>query len=148
MDLSLLPDGGLGWLDASGPKSQIVLSTRIRLARNLAGHTFSQRSTDDERLAVLDRVLEAAAASERLKRNVSFRLDALERGDRQLLHERHLVSKELAGLDQGRAGPRAGILGQARPLGMGHAASRIDAPARGWPRPAREGPDVPLALLE
>ena len=33
MDLSLLPDGGMRWLDASGPKSTIVLSTRIRLAR-------------------------------------------------------------------------------------------------------------------
>ena len=118
MDLSLLPDGGLGWLDASGPKSQVVLSTRIRLARNLAGHTFSQRSTDDERLAVLDRVREAAAASERLNRNVSFRLDALERGDRQLLHERHLVSKELAGLDQDtRPRPGAALVAQS-PVGV------------------------------
>jgi protein arginine kinase len=34
-DLSLLPDGGLGWLDASGEQSDIVLSTRVRLARNV-----------------------------------------------------------------------------------------------------------------
>jgi protein arginine kinase len=31
VDLSLLPDGGVGWLDASGQHSDIVLSTRIRL---------------------------------------------------------------------------------------------------------------------
>ena len=30
VDLSLLPDGGVGWLDASGRHSDIVLSTRIR----------------------------------------------------------------------------------------------------------------------
>jgi len=32
MDLTLLPDGGMTWLDASGPESHIVLSTRVRLA--------------------------------------------------------------------------------------------------------------------
>ena len=37
MDLSLLPDGGMRWLDASGSKATIVLSTRIRLARNEIG---------------------------------------------------------------------------------------------------------------
>jgi len=33
VDLSLLPDGGVGWLDASGAHADIVLSTRIRLAK-------------------------------------------------------------------------------------------------------------------
>ena len=66
IDLALLPDGGLGWLHASGPHSQIVLSTRIRLARNVMGHPFSQRATDAERRAVLARitdVLHPTAAS-------------------------------------------------------------------------------------
>jgi protein arginine kinase len=107
IDLSLLPDGGIAWLDASGPKGSIVLSTRIRLARNVAGHAFSQRARDADRTAVLTRVAEAAAASDRLGAAVTFRLDQLERTDRQLLHERHLVSKELAGLDR-EARPRPG----------------------------------------
>jgi len=55
MDLSLLPDGGMRWLDASGPKSTIVLSTRIRLARNVRGIPFSQRAKDADRMAVLPR---------------------------------------------------------------------------------------------
>ncbi len=38
LDLSLLPDGGVTWLDASGEHAGIVLSTRIRLARNLEGY--------------------------------------------------------------------------------------------------------------
>jgi protein arginine kinase len=100
IDLTLLPDGGMGWLDASGPRSAIVLSTRIRLARNVQGYPFSQRARDADRRAVLDRVRDAVAAGERLARGVTFRLDELERSDRQLLHERHLVSKELAGLDR------------------------------------------------
>ena len=107
IDLSLLPDGGLQWLDASGPQSQIVLSTRIRLARNLEGCVFSQRARDPDREAVLTRVEEAAHATTRLAAGVTFRLDRLERADRQLLHERHMVSKELAGLDR-ETRPRVG----------------------------------------
>ncbi len=107
IDLALLPDGGMSWLDASGPKGHIVLSTRIRLARNLQGYAFSQRARDADRAAILRRVEEAAAASARLTGGVTFRLDEMERADRQLLHERHLVSKELAGLDR-EAKPRPG----------------------------------------
>ena len=111
IDLSLLPDGGIGWLDASGPKAHIVLSTRIRLARNLAGYVFSQRARDADRTAVLERVADAGAASARLRGAVTFHLDRLERADRQLLHERHLVSKELAGLDRdGPPRPGAALL--------------------------------------
>ena len=107
IDLSLLPDGGMSWLDASGPQGSVVLSTRIRLARNLQGYAFSQRARDTDRTAVLTQVQEAAAASERLGGAVTFRLDQMERVDRQLLHERHLVSKELAGLER-EARPRPG----------------------------------------
>jgi protein arginine kinase len=97
----------MSWLDASGLKAPIVLSTRIRLARNVHGLAFSQRAKDADRTAVLERVTEAAAASERFADAVTFHLDRLERPDRQLLHERHLVSKELAGLDR-EARPRPG----------------------------------------
>src|SRR5919197_125800 len=107
MDLSLLPDGGMRWLDASGPKSTIVLSTRIRLARNVRGIPFSQRAKDSDRMAVLERISEAAASSERLGAALAFHLDRMERPERQVLHERHLVSKELAALER-EARPRPG----------------------------------------
>src|SRR2546427_7310695 len=110
IDLSLLPDGGMGWLDASGPKGSIVLSTRIRLARNLDGYVFGQRAKDADRTAVLTRVEEASGASELLQGAVTIRLDQLERVDRQLLHERHLVSKELAGLDRAARPPPGAAL--------------------------------------
>lgn len=111
IDLSLLPDGGMTWLDASGPRPQVVLSTRIRLARNLSGHTFSQRARDSDRLAVLERVEDAARETPVLTDATAFRLDRLDRSDRQLLHERHLVSKELAGLDrETRPRPGAAVL--------------------------------------
>src|SRR5260370_18389286 len=77
IDLTLLPDGGMHWLDASGPKGHIVLSTRIRLARNIHGFAFAQRAGDEDRLAVLARGQQAAAATP-IARGVTFRMDPLE----------------------------------------------------------------------
>jgi len=99
IDLSLLPDGGVNWLDASGDHSGIVLSTRVRLARNLEGFAFPGRARDGERLRILARVREAVEGSPHLRRNLLVRVDELGSDDRLLLHERHLISKELAGLD-------------------------------------------------
>ena len=102
LDLSLFPDGGVGWLDASGEHADIVLSTRIRLARNVEGYAFTPRARDGERLRVLAQVRDAAQHVGSLAGSVLLRVDELPAGERQLLHERHLVSKELAGLDANR----------------------------------------------
>ena len=116
IDLSLLTDGGVGWLDASGPSSHLVLSTRIRLARNLAGHVFQGRSSRDRARGDPGHAWSGAAReSVLLRRATRFRLDRLDRIDRQLLHERHLVSKELAGLEpDGRVRSGASVLVQER----------------------------------
>src|SRR3954467_9436853 len=99
IDLSLLPDGGVGWLDASGKHSDIVLSTRIRLARNVEGYAFTARARDGERLRVVAQVREAVACVAGFRGAGRYRVDELSPTDRALLQERHLVSKELAGLD-------------------------------------------------
>ena len=99
LDLSMLPDGGVSWLDASGENADIVLSTRIRLARNLEGFAFTSRARDGERLRVLSQVRDATGSVPSMTHSVLVRVDELSLDDRQLLHERHLVSKELAGLD-------------------------------------------------
>ena len=99
LDLSLLPDGGASWLDASGEHADIVLSTRVRLARNVEGYAFTARARDGERLRVLSQVRDAVQNVPTLGGGVLLRVDELTPSDRLLLHERHLVSKELAGLD-------------------------------------------------
>jgi protein arginine kinase len=103
IDLSLLPDGGVSWADASGPDGHIVLSTRIRLARNLQGIAFTLRARDEDRESILGQVLSAARATKSLSEAALFRLETMDRSDRQLLYERHLISRELAGLDPGTA---------------------------------------------
>ena len=99
LDLSLIPDGGTGWLDASGEHSDIVISTRVRLARNLEGYAFTGRARDGERLRVLMQAKEALLDVPNLDDGVLVRVDELSPDERLLLHERHLVSRELAGLN-------------------------------------------------
>ena len=79
IDLSLLPDGGISWADASGPEGHIVLSTRIRLARNLQGTTFTLRARDEERERILQHVLAAARDTKALADAALFRLETLPR---------------------------------------------------------------------
>jgi protein arginine kinase len=100
LDLSLLPDGGASWLDASGEHADIVISTRIRLARNLEGYAFTPRARDGERLRILTQVREAFGSLQSIEDGVLLRVDELAPEDRLLLHERHLVSQELAGLNE------------------------------------------------
>lgn len=99
IDLSLLPDGGAAWLDGSGENPGIVLSSRVRVARNVVGYAFPSRARDGERLRLLAQVRDAAPDVPSLEGGVLVRIDELGENDRQLLHERHLVSKELAGLE-------------------------------------------------
>lgn len=107
LDLSLLPDGGIGWLDASGDHADVVLSTRMRLARNLEGYAFTGRAREGERLRILSQVRDAIPMVPTLSGGVLLRVDELPVSDRQLLHERHLISRELAGVD-GSPGVRGG----------------------------------------
>lgn len=103
LDLSLLPDGGVAWLDASGEASDIVLSSRVRLARNLSGYAFPARARDGERLRVLTEVRAAIGELPMLEGGLVLRVDELSPVERTLLHERHLVSKELVGAEQPQA---------------------------------------------
>jgi protein arginine kinase len=99
LDLSLLPDAGGGWLDGSGEHPSIVLSSRVRIARNVVGYAFPPRARDGERLRLLAQVQGAIPAVPMLAGGVMLRVDELTEPERLLLHERHLVSRELAGLD-------------------------------------------------
>src|SRR5919106_4793029 len=103
IDVTSLADFGLNWLEASGPHSDIVLSTRLRLARNLQGHAFPLRLRDAERVQIYELVRRAAEQHSELKGGISFDLAGLSPLSRRVLLERHLISRELAG-ESGEAG--------------------------------------------
>ena len=89
------------WLRGGGPKEQIVLSSRVRLARNLAGIPFPNWGDKEQRADGLRRVLQAVARSKFLKGSLVLEMASLSELDRQFLVERHLISRELAsGSDQ------------------------------------------------
>ncbi|MBI4540592.1 MAG: protein arginine kinase [Gemmatimonadetes bacterium] len=118
-DLTGITDFGLSWLDASGPHSEIVLSTRVRLARNLQGYAFGSRARVNDRKAVLERVREAATEVEMLNGFALFELQALEPRTRRILLERHLASRELVG-ENGTGAPSSAavVASAADPIGV------------------------------
>jgi protein arginine kinase len=97
LDLTSLTDFGLGWLEASGPHADIVLSTRVRLARNLQGYAFGPRARDADRELIFNRMREAVAHGNSLSGGVALDLAAMGRLGRSILLERHLISRELGG---------------------------------------------------
>lgn len=82
------------WLKDSGPVPSIVISSRIRLARNLDKYPFAVRTDDESMSEVLNVVKNGAAASEILRKAYFIAMDSVGEIDRQFLVERHLVSRE------------------------------------------------------
>lgn len=84
------------WLRATGPESDIVISSRIRLARNLAAFPFTNRASPHQK-SEIDGLLRDRIGKLDVDPKLSyFSLSGLSPLDRQLLVERQLVSRELA----------------------------------------------------
>ena len=102
MHLDTLTASSGEWLRGTGPDSDVVVSSRIRLARNLAQFPFpvrAEEATKAEVFGLLSGTLGDLDASPVLH---PFDLEGLDELDAQLLVERQLVSRELAEGD----GPR------------------------------------------
>ena len=84
------------WLRGSGPESDIVISSRIRLARNLADFPFVRRCTDQVRAAIESNVRERLERCQDLSGLIFLDVAEMESVDRQFLVERQLISRELA----------------------------------------------------
>jgi protein arginine kinase len=87
---------------ASGAQA-VVLSTRIRLARNLAGQPFPGWAKAPQRQEIAERCIAALEALPRFRRGHVLRMAQQADLDRAVLVERHLVSKELASGQAGAA---------------------------------------------
>lgn len=84
------------WLRGTGPSSDIVISSRIRLARNIAKYPFPHWANKKQSEEVLNKV-EAARKKIGLSEKVSlFKIADLDGVDKQFLVERHLMSYEHA----------------------------------------------------
>jgi protein arginine kinase len=102
------------WLKGTGPESDIVVSTRIRLARNVRGYPFTGRASDAQRREVLDAVSGALKTVHLDRSVVNLGLHELDELKRDVLVERHLISRELAGGE----GPRGVAFGRGEMLSI------------------------------
>jgi len=84
------------WLRGTGPLHEIVISTRIRLARNIRGFPFLPRADVDTRREIVETVRSAVRRTTLLKEHVCVDVDALDELDRTLLVERQLISRQHA----------------------------------------------------
>ena len=89
-----------GWLNGKGPEAEIVFSSRIRLARNVAGLPFPSRANNAQKKEVLDKVREVYTQVKRLKKTTFVNMAELSALDSQFLLERHLISQEHAVLSK------------------------------------------------
>lgn len=84
------------WLKATGPNSNVVISTRVRLARNIEKLPFTHWANKKQKEQILLLAKEAVDKSNLLKESTYLRMADLSELDRQFLIERHLMSPEHA----------------------------------------------------
>jgi protein arginine kinase len=96
VDLEALTHTSGEWLRGTGPESDIVISSRIRLARNLAQFPFLSRA-DDAARADIESLLRDQLDDLPVRGNLTY-FDVVHLGplDRQFLVERQLISREHA----------------------------------------------------
>ncbi len=91
------------WLRGDGPHHDIVVSSRVRLARNLEGAPFPGWAKKAQRAAVLDRVLPVVEGLPEMGEAYSLSCQDLSALEKQVLVERHLISREHAAKGAGSA---------------------------------------------
>ena len=86
------------WLDASGPESDVIISSRVRIARNLVGYPFPHLlgyDNADKILYAVQSAIESAAIKETVGELELSRMTELSPTERQILVEKHLISPDM-----------------------------------------------------
>jgi len=96
------------WFNGSGPLADIVISSRIRLARNLAGHKFLSRCSNNEKTEILKKLRDVMMSLELGDKVFYVSVDKAPTLSKHFLVERHLISRHHA---FGK-GPRGVVIAQ------------------------------------
>lgn len=89
------------WLTPEGPQSEIVISSRARLARNIDGIPYAHRANDTKLGEVVNTILDASGVAG-FNRSDFFKNDDLSDYKKDVFIERHLISPALAQKDGNR----------------------------------------------
>ena len=96
------------WFSGSGPLAEVVISSRIRLARNLAGYKFLSRCSTAEKAEILKKLKDILMSLDLGDKIFYVSVDKAPALDRHFLVERHLISRHHA---FGK-GPRGAVIAQ------------------------------------
>src|ERR1700750_3526890 len=92
---NLMSTGG-EWLRGEGPHHQIVISSRVRRARNLRQRAFPGWAKKAERSQILELIKPRVEELPEMQDSFSELLQDLSALEKQVLVERHLISREHA----------------------------------------------------
>jgi len=95
-------------MDGGGRDSDVVISSRVRLARNIAGHRFVGRASEEERTGLVAELRLAVERAAIAPDATYIDVASLAPVDRLLLVERHLISREHADAE----GPRGVVVAE------------------------------------
>jgi protein arginine kinase len=95
----LIPPAGTA--RRKGPHDRIVMSSRVRLARNIRDSAFPGWAKKPERVKILEAIRPAVEGLPEMKDAFSQSMDNLTTLDKQILVERHLISREHAAKSAG-----------------------------------------------
>ena len=84
-----------------GPHDRIVMSSRVRLARNIKDAAFPGWAKKPERVRILEVIRPAISTLPEMKDSFAESMDNLSTLDKQILVERHLISREHAAKSSG-----------------------------------------------
>lgn len=91
--LEALADRTPGWLQPNGPESDVVVASRIRLARNIGGQSFPQLLKPEQAREIC--VIARDRVGEFFEDGLVIEPAALKEADRHFLIERSLASRDL-----------------------------------------------------
>src|SRR5256885_11353488 len=103
MKLSSVKSTAGEWLRGEGPHHQVVISSRVRFARNLRNRSFPGWAKKAERIAILEVTKPAVEELPEMQDSFSELLQDLSALEKQVLVERHLISREHAAKSVGSA---------------------------------------------
>lgn len=84
------------WLQTDGCDGDVVISSRVRIARNLRGRRFPlQKDLREERHQIFSEVSQVAESVMEVPKDLRLSVEELTDADYRLLEERRLVSREL-----------------------------------------------------
>lgn len=84
------------WYTECGKDGDVVLSSRVRLARNIKGIPFPARADEEQQQKIIEMCKNAVSCNDTLKNTIKYiDLSVMEDYEKQAIAERHLISPQM-----------------------------------------------------